>query len=74
MTAKESIEVQEEPEGEPAEPEQEACATISFFTAARYPKISIGNQHVNTLSQDSPVDGKSIRPLSEGLKAYIKLC
>ena len=42
MTAKESIEVQEEPEGEPAEPEQEACATISFFTAARYPEHSAG--------------------------------
>ena len=32
MTAKDNTEVAEEPEVEPAEPEQ---ATISFFTAAR---------------------------------------
>ena len=32
MTAKDNTEVVEEPELEPAEPEQ---ATISFFTAAR---------------------------------------
>ena len=35
MTAKENIDAAEEAEVEPAEPEQEACATISFFTAAR---------------------------------------
>ena len=33
MTAKENIDAAEE--AEVAEPEQEACATISFFTAAR---------------------------------------
>ena len=43
MTAKESNEIPDEPEGEPTEPEQEACATISFFTAARCPEILVIN-------------------------------